>query len=262
LFCDILDVSRDYVPRILAWGDSIMVALGTMRLPEDQLMDRIRDAAEFDAWVRALINERRGDTSRDDFLSALVNASGEDADEELLSDEELRSIMALMVVAGHETTRHLIANAIYLLIQNPEQLEEIKEKPELAENAVEETLRHSGSVKGLFRVTTKDAELNGVRIPAGDRVFVMFGSANWDEDKWADPERFDIHREGLKDHLAFGKWEHFCIGAPLARSQGVIAIREVVRRMPNLRVVDEDPPMMVSMTTNGRTSMNVAWDVP
>jgi cytochrome P450 len=260
MFADILEVPRDRVDRIMAWGDAMMVTVGTMMLPPDETLAACRDAVEFKDWCLRLIAERRANPRDADFMTDLVTA--QDGDEPMLTDDEILSMMSQFIVAGHETTRHLIASTIHLLIRT-DQLDMVRDNPDLVENAIEETLRHSGPTKGFFRRTTEDVEIGGATIPAGDYVQIMFSSANRDERAWDDPDRYDVHREGLKRHVAFGIGEHFCIGAPLARLQASIAIPELLRRLPGLRFKDGVEPhaRIPSLSVSGLQRLDVEWDL-
>jgi cytochrome P450 len=260
MFADIMDVPRDRVDRIMAWGDAMMVTVGTMMLPPEETLAACRDAREFSDWCLKLVADRRANPREVDFMTDLVTA--QDGDEPMLTDDEILSMMSQFIVAGHETTRHLIASTMHLLIKT-RQVAEVRENPELAENAIEETLRHSGPTKGFFRRTTEDVEIGGATIPAGEYVQLMFSSANRDDEAWEDPDRYDVHREGLKRHVAFGIGEHFCIGAPLARLQASIAIPELLERMPNVRFAGGVEPYerIPSLSVSGLRRLDLEWDV-
>jgi cytochrome P450 len=141
-------------------------------------------------------------------------------------------------------------------------MQEVIDNPDLVVNVVEETLRHTGSTRGFFRRTTEEVEIGGATIPEGEIVQLMFSSANHDEEVWEDDMRYDIHRPDANKHMAFGIGTHFCIGAPLARLQGQIAINEVLRRMPNLRFKTGEPPVerIPSLSVNGLQRLELEWD--
>jgi cytochrome P450 PksS len=142
----------------------------------------------------------------------------------------------LLLVAGHETTVNLISGGTLALLQHPEQLERLRKDPQLIEPAVEELLRYASPVEvSTERIAREDITVSGVRIPRGDLVFAVLASANRDERYFKDPNTLDLGREPNK-HVSFGMGIHYCLGAPLARLEGQIAIQTLVNRFPNLRL--------------------------
>jgi cytochrome P450 len=169
----------------------------------------------------------------DDMLTALVQARDDEGDGGL-GEFELVSMAFLLLVAGHETTVNLIANGVLSLLRNPDQLAALRADPALLPGAVEEFLRYESPVnQATLRYTTVPLTLGGVQIPADEFVLVSLGSANRDGDRFADPDQVDITREP-GGHLAFGHGIHFCLGAPLARMEGQIAIGGLLDRFPAL----------------------------
>ena len=207
----------------------------------DQSLARLRQ------YLRGLIDARRSQP-RDDVISALAWAEFEG---DRLGEEELLANLVLFLVAGHETTTNLIANGIFLLLRHPEQLQLLRNRREMLAPAIEEILRFEAPVQRLRRVVAQDTELNGVTLPKGEPAEVMVGSANRDESKWVEPERFDIEREPFPN-LAFGKGIHFCIGAALARLEATVAFSEVLDRFPKLELAADWQPSWAT-TTNLRT---------
>ncbi|MFE8601943.1 cytochrome P450 family protein [Archangium violaceum] len=186
----------------------------------------------FTRYLRKLIAQRRTSLG-DDLLSALIQA--EEAGDKLTPDE-LVSMAFLLLVAGHETTVNLISGGTLALLQNPEQLERLRKEPDLIGPAVEELLRYASPVEvSTERVTREDITVGGVTIPRGDLVFAVLASANRDERQFKDPNTLDLGREPNK-HVSFGLGIHYCLGAPLARLEGQIAIQTLVNRFPNLRL--------------------------
>ena len=187
-------------------------------------------------YLSRLVESKR-ENPADDLLSALVHPAGE-ADR--LTGPELRSMAFLLLVAGHETTVNLIGNGVAMLLRNPGQLAALRADPSLMPGAVEEFLRHEGPLNiATYRYTTQPLELGGVRIPAGEFVMVSLASANRDGTRFADADRVDITRNPV-GHLAFGHGIHYCIGAPLARMEGEIAIGRLLERFPDLALA-RDP---------------------
>jgi cytochrome P450 PksS len=186
----------------------------------------------FMRYIRQTIRRRRADP-RDDLVSALARA--EEAGDKL-SEDELLAMILLLLVAGHETTVNLIGSGTLALLQHPDQLARLRADPALIRPAVEELLRYTSPVEmATERYPREDVAVAGVTIPRGEMVFAVLASANRDERQFAEPDRLDLTREPNR-HVAFGLGGHFCLGAPLARLEGQIAIGTLLRRMPDLRL--------------------------
>jgi cytochrome P450 len=183
-------------------------------------------------YIRKIIRKRRADP-RDDLVSALALAE-EVGD--TLSEDELMAMVFLLLAAGHETTVNLIGNGTLALLEHGDQRDKLRDDPALIKPAVEELLRYTSPVDlATERYTREDVTMAGVTIPRGEMVFAVLASANRDERQFADPDTLDVTREPNK-HLAFGLGPHFCLGAPLARLEGQIAIDTLLRRVPDLRL--------------------------
>lgn len=183
-------------------------------------------------YIRRMTAARRA-RPQDDLVTALVQAQDEGGK---LSDDELLAMIVLLIVAGHETTVNLIGSGMLALLEHPEQLERLRRDPTLIKPAVEELLRYTSPVDtGTERFARQDLSIGGVTIKKGEIVFAAIASANRDERQFADPDVLDISRTPNR-HLAFGLGIHFCIGAPLARLEGQIAIGSLVSRLADLRL--------------------------
>jgi cytochrome P450 len=160
---------------------------------------------------------------------------------ERLDTRELLSSIFQLIVAGHDTTASFIGNSVVALFRNPDQLARLREDPKRLDAALEELLRFDAPVPhSTFRYAVEPVELGGVTIPAGAQVIISLAAANRDELSYHDPEVLDIDRAGVR-HLAFGHGIHHCLGAPLARLEGRIALETILRRLPELRLaVDDD----------------------
>jgi cytochrome P450 len=182
------------------------------------------------AMLRALVEAKRIDPG-DDLVSDLISArDGEDR----LDSQELLSTIFQLMVAGHDTTASLIGNSLIALFRNPAQLAELRADPTKISKAVEEFLRFDAPVPhSTFRYTTAPLTLGGVTIPAGEQVIICLAAANRDADRYANPETLDLERDGAR-HLAFGHGIHHCLGAPLARMEGQLALGSLLRRFPEL----------------------------
>ncbi|WP_329205996.1 cytochrome P450 [Streptomyces sp. NBC_00683] len=210
------------------------------------------------AYLDELIEDKRC-APGDDLLSALIQARDEGGDR--LSSDELVGMAFLLLVAGHETTVNLIANGVRALLDHPDQLALLRADPELIDGAVEEMLRYDGPVENAtLRFTREPVPVGSRVIPAGEAVLVALGSGDRDPDRYPDPDTFDIRRDA-QGHLAFGHGMHFCMGAPLARMEGRIAIRALLDRCPGL-VRDPDggePDWLPGMLIRGVRSLPVSW---
>jgi cytochrome P450 len=183
-------------------------------------------------YLRQLFQERR-ENPQDDLTTALVQV--EEAGDRL-SEDELVAMVFLLLVAGHETTMNLIATGALSLMQFPDEMARFREEPEIGKSAIEELLRFTSPVEqATRRYTSEDITLHGVTIPRGELVMLMIGSANRDERQFPDPDQLDLTRTPNR-HLAFGMGVHYCLGAPLARLEGHVAMPTLLERMPNLRL--------------------------
>lgn len=213
---------------------------------------------EFGMYMNNMIHER-SENPQNDIISALVQAE-EDGD--TLNHMELLSMLFLLLVAGHETTVNLIGNGMLALMQHREQLDALRENPELIRSAVEEMLRYNGPVDlATTRWAFEDVELSdGSVIPKGEPVWASLLAANRDPAQFEDPDRFDIRRDPNK-HIAFGNGIHYCVGAPLARLEGAIAINALVQRLPQIDMA-ADPATLEWSTMpiiHGMTTMPVRY---
>lgn len=202
--------------------------------------EQMADAAmRMAAYLTRLVESKR-EHPADDLLSALVHPSD---DEDQLTGPELQSMAFLLLVAGHETTVNLIGNGVAMLLRNPEQLAALRADPSLMHGAIEEFLRHEGPLNiATYRYTTQPLQLGDVLIPAGEFVMVSLASANRDGARFDDADRLDITRDSA-GHVAFGYGIHYCVGAPLARMEGEIAIGKLLDRFPNLALA-RDPEQL------------------
>jgi cytochrome P450 len=214
---------------------------------------------ELVAYLHALFEERRA-APGDDLISALLQA--EDGGD-TLSEPELFSMVALLIVAGHETTVSLIGNAVLALLRHPDQLAELTRDPAGVAGAVEELIRYDGPVeRALPRWAATDVELRGRTIRRGDSVIVVLGAADRDPGRFPGADRLDVTKEPDTRHLGFGRGSHFCLGAPLARLEAEIALTTLIRRLPGLSLaVPADAlawrpvPLFRSLT-----ALPVVWD--
>ncbi len=212
--------------------------------------------ANSEAYFQRLFDLRRREPG-DDLTTQLVQA--EEAGSKL-SNEELTANIILLFGAGHETTVNLIGNALLALHRNPDQLELLKSNLSLMPNAIEEFLRYDSSVQLTCHVAMEDVEIGGVKIPQGDNVMCLLGSANHDPAVYPDhPDRLDITRPNVRP-LSFGGGIHFCLGAQLARLEAEVALTTLLRRIPNLRIDDvENPKWRPTFVLRGLKELPASW---
>ncbi len=207
------------------------------------------------------IFEQRRQNPQDDLISALLTA--EEAGDRL-STEELFSMVVLLIIAGHETTVTLIGNATVAILAHPAVHQRLLAHPDQMPIAVEEFLRYESPVqRALSRWVKRDVVIGGQRIPRGDMVVPVLGSANRDPAVFNHPTQLDLDRPNLSAHLAFGKGIHYCLGAPLARLEGEIALNTLLRRLPNLRLAVPSDELAYRETPlfHAFQHIPVAWDV-
>ncbi|AGL14252.1 cytochrome P450 [Actinoplanes sp. N902-109] len=220
-------------------------------IDEDVLATADPAARQIRDYLAGLVAERRREPA-DDLLSALVVA-GEDGDK--LTEDELLTMAGLLFMAGFETTTNLLANSLVALLHNPAQLARLRDRPEIAADAVEELLRYDSPVQLISRVAWEDVEVAGVPIAGGERIVAYLGAGNRDPQRFADPDRLDLTRPDNAP-LSFGGGIHFCLGAPLARLEAEIALPALVRRLPGLTLAGE-PVRRDSLTLRGWTSLPI-----
>src|SRR6266478_5169954 len=256
VICQMLGVPVEDRERFKQWGLDIARGLDAILLPPDSDVARRSVAARraLSDYFRALIAERRA-APRGDMLSALIAA--EEAGDKL-SEDELLATCILLLIAGHETTVNLIGNGTLALLRHPGELRRLRETPGLIASAVEELLRYDGPVQRTARIPSTDVTIGGRTIGKGEMVMPFIGAADRDPAQFADPDRLDLARTDNR-HIAFGWGIHFCLGAPLARVEGQIAIDTLVRRFPKLELVTNEPEYRQSLTLRGLKTLPVRF---
>jgi cytochrome P450 len=257
IICDMLGVPEEHREAFYASSREGGRLLDPVPLSAEEIKKGNEGYALSAMYFQQLFELRRKNPG-DDLTTQLVQA---EEDGSKLSNEELIANIVLLFGAGHETTVNLIGNGLLALFRNPDQLALLKAKPELITNAIEEFLRYDSSVQLTGRVALEDIEdLGGKRIPKGDTVLCLLGSANHDPAVYPDhPERLDITRPNVKP-LSFGGGIHFCLGAQLARIEAEIAISTLLRRIPNLRLDDaENPEWRPTFVLRGLKRLPASW---
>jgi cytochrome P450 family 142 subfamily A polypeptide 1 len=217
------------------WSDDLIAATSATAPPaaSEAALRAFQEWCEYGLRVIAARRAR----PRDDLMSALVQA---EIDGERMTDEELLQEGLLILVGGNETTRHVLTGGCEALIRHPSQRQRLLEDRSLVPTAVEEMLRWVTPIQNMNRTATRDATLRGRRIRAGDKLLLLYPSANRDERVFADPFAFDVARDP-NPHVAFGFGAHFCLGASLARLELRVLFEELLDRIPDLELASEAP---------------------
>ncbi len=261
--------------RFQHWSDTMIASDG--RYDDLEQMAKSTDAfAEYWHYLEDVIEERRK-TPRDDLVSILVHAReegllgvsdgtgdcdmlkrlGSEQNVEMAHDE-LRMFLVMLLIAGNETTRNAITGGVSALIENPAERQKLVDDPGLIPTAVEEVVRFVSPVLNFARTATADTELGGKRIKKGQKVLLVYPSANRDPDIFEDPDRFKVDRDP-NPHLAFGIGNHYCLGANLARMELRVVLAEVLRRMPSMVYADGPPRITLSPLVRSLVSMPVRF---
>jgi pimeloyl-[acyl-carrier protein] synthase len=234
VIADLIGLPREDRTIFQSWSDGIAAGMVLSTRGQgalDGLIEAHRCQRELISYFEALIASRRA-RPKEDLLSGLIAA---DQDGSRLDDDELIAMCVLLLFGGHETTTHLIGNSVLALLQHPSEYERLRSDPELIVRAVEEFLRFDSPVQATGRRATTDMAIGGFHIRPGEFLTPVIGSANRDPALFNDPDKLDIGRQENR-HLAFALGPHFCLGAPLARLEGQLAIGSVVRTFRSLEI--------------------------
>jgi cytochrome P450 len=247
-----LGVPEEDHRRFNAWSRELTLTLEPV-IPADHLLRAGRAAEEIIDYFRHLVARKR-QRPGDDLLTALIHAEEQGR---RLDTEEMLANAVLLLVAGHETTVNLIGNGALALLHHPEALARLGREPGLIESAVEEVLRYDSPVQITSRLVREDTTVGGQPVQRGTEVLMLLGSANRDEARFAQPDRLDLARPDNK-HLSFGGGAHYCLGAPLARVEGQLALGALARRFPKLRLAGE-PARRPSAVLRGLTRLPIKF---
>ena len=225
---EMLGIPKEDQAKFRIWSHAVIASPET---PEE-IKETEKQLSEFITYLQYLVDIKRKEP-KEDLVSALILAESEG---HKLSARELYSMIMLLIVAGHETTVNLITNTVLALLENPNQLQLLKDNPKLIDSSIEEGLRYYSPVEvTTARWAAEPFQIHHQTIQKGDMVIIALASANRDETVFENPEIFDITRENNR-HIAFGHGSHFCLGAPLARLEAKIAITTLFNRMPELQI--------------------------
>ncbi|HVC67375.1 MAG TPA: cytochrome P450 [Acidimicrobiales bacterium] len=251
---NMLGVAPEDRDALLRWSDDMLKALGS---PDPTAMDRAALAAmEYAEYITAVAEQRRRDSQADDLIGTLVHAEidGDRLDEFSLIYESL-----LILIGGDETTRHVISGGMYELLTHPDQFARLAADRSGLPVAIEEMLRWVSPIKNMARTMTRDVELHGQTLCKGQKLLLLYPSANRDEAVFEDPETFDIGRTP-NDHMAFGFGSHFCLGNRLARMELAVMFDRLFERLPDLALAsDAEPPKRAANFVSGYETMPVTF---
>lgn len=252
-----LGVGDDDLARFKRWSDDIVMPVGNHSPSVEQVRGYLVSSREFADYFRDKLAERRV-TPKDDVISDVANA---ELDGEQLTEAEMLSMLQQFLVAGNETTTNLLSNIIRHFAERPELQERIRSDRSLIPGLVEEALRYEAPVGGLFRQAKVDVEVGGTPIAAGDHCWLLYASANRDDERFPDPDEIDPCRANLRDHLAFGHGEHFCIGASLARAEGRIATEAILDRLADIQLAEGNTfPFNDTFVLRGMQELHIEFE--
>lgn len=252
----LLGIPESDVQKIKMWADSrLILSFGRPGI-EEQL---VASGHLADYWDYCLdLVQQRIANPQDDLPSDMLEMRA--GDDSILEIEDINNVVFGLLLAGHETTTNMSGNAILSLLQNRESWREIVADRSLIPNAVEECLRFRPSVVAWRRLTKTEVELSGVNIPEGSRLLCFLPSGNRDEAHIENGEEFNIHRKDARAHISFGFGRHFCLGAPLARFELIVILEELTKRLPGMRLVDDQDLMPVeAVQFRGPRELWVEW---
>jgi cytochrome P450 len=257
----VLNVPADRLDDFKRWSDDSIATIGTA-ITDERRYEAARGIVEFQHYFADQL-ERRRSTPCGDLLSDLVAATipTDDGGTRSLEMPEMLSIVQQLLVAGNETTTKSLTEAVRLLAEHPAEWERLRADPSLSTAFSEEVLRLSTPTQGMFRIVTRDTEIDGVPVPAGSRLILVYAAANRDPNVFTDPDLFNPSRPELNQHLAFGKGIHFCIGAPLSRLELQVALAALARRIRRFELTsDNDLAYFPSFMLRGLTSLSIEFE--
>ncbi len=250
----VLGVPLEDLDRFKVWSDDLALFVGSAQATADKYARAERATAEMNDYFAALIHARRA-VPDEDLISVLLAGEGEEAG---LDEAEIAASCMFLLFAGHETTTNLLGSALWHLTRNPSQLARLVADPSLAEHCVEEVLRYDGPINAMVRIAIERVELAGREIEPGARVFAMLNAANRDPRAFERADEFDITRRPNRQ-MAFGYGIHFCLGAPLARLEGRVALQRIVARLTDIRCPPEGPRRVDSLVLRGLASLPIQY---
>ncbi|MEY4533658.1 MAG: hypothetical protein RI926_1427 [Actinomycetota bacterium] len=244
------------IPEIKKWSAS-RALMTWAELTDEEQIPHAHSLVEYWNFCQEVVADNKANPGRDNLADDLLKLQAEGYE---ITDHEIASMLYSMLFAGHETTTTLISNSLRLLLTNPGSYQALVEDPEKIPGAIDEVLRMGGSIVAWRRKATRDAEIGGVPIPKGSGVLLLMGSANRDASVFPEPDVFDITRENARNHMSFGYGIHFCLGNLLAKLQGKVALEEITKKIPTLRLMPgADINFIENLSFRVPTSVPVEW---
>lgn len=252
---ELIGVDRTQRENFKLWTADLLNAANRASLAESEVVRIRKSVAQLRAYLEGVIAERQV-APTEDFISQLVTAK---VDGDMLSTIQVLSTAILTHFGGSETPSHLISSSLLALFEHPETRAEVTANRELVPKHIEETLRFWSPVNLVFQTAAQDIELHGVLIPEGAYVMSYISSANRDERRFVDPDRFDVNRVDAQAHLSFAAGPHFCPGGGIGRRMAAIALNAVLDRMPNIRRLEPETDWLRSLWVRGCKTLQVAY---
>lgn len=238
LTLDILSIPRDDALVVKSWADEAIALLSGVNT-RWQLAWKLMRGLRFAKWCRTQFNEAEARHPKPDFMmGALIDAVREGT----MSRSEAAATVLQIIIAGSDSSASLMGSMVRLLVQDPDLQETLRVDPGLVPNFIEETIRLESPFQGHFRQTKVPVELHGERLPTNSRVMLLWASGNRDPRKWPNPHQIDLHRAGPRQHLGFGYGIHLCLGAPIGRMEGRIAMEQLLERTDWVELAEGDFP--------------------
>ncbi len=256
VIAEMIGVPKDRLEQLKHWSDDIAGFAANALSTADMRQRAQRSMHDMTVYFRHLVGAHR-DAPCDDIMSSLIDV---EASGKRLREDEIVATCIFLLFAGHETTTNLIGNAILALLDHPEQWERLRHHPSLIPSAVEEFLRYDGPVQSVVRVAAEDIELDGKRIRQGERIFSMLIAADRDPRQFPRPDRLDVARQDNR-HIAFGYGIHFCLGAPLARVEGQVALGVLTQRLRGVKLETDSLVWNDSLVLRGVKSLPVSFQL-
>ncbi|MEI8148881.1 MAG: cytochrome P450, partial [Actinomycetes bacterium] len=253
---NLLDITREEAGWV---ADITFEGIGSRYLPPDMQVEQARDGQRVNEFMAGVVTDRI-DNLGDDVISQLILGHRERKGEDDIAYLAVEATVFLL--GGVLTTAHLTGSAMRLLLEHPQYMAEVRANRKLIPNMLEEAMRFESPLQFMPRVTLEDAEIGGVSIPAGSELLLIYASGNRDDAMFPDADRFDIHRKNVRRHLGFGLGPHFCLGAPLARLEGVISYESLFNRMDNIALAEGEDNFghIASAFNRGPRELHLTFD--